>query len=60
MSLRGVKPFSWLLAAVMLWLYGGGRVHAENYVNYANRAVVVADLDSRFDDLLGPQRPAGP
>jgi hypothetical protein len=40
----------------MLWLYGGGRVHAENYVNYANRAVVVADLDSHFDDLLADLR----
>jgi transglutaminase-like putative cysteine protease len=51
-ALRKVNSVGWGLIVLMLWLYGGGRVYAENYASRANRAAPVAREGSRFDSLL--------
>jgi transglutaminase-like putative cysteine protease len=51
-TLKKVKSVGWVLIALILWSYGGGRIHAENYTAYASRAVAIANLDNRFDALL--------
>ncbi len=47
-----VKSTIWVLLVLMIWLYGGGRINAENYAAHANRTVPLSSLESRFDDLL--------
>src|SRR5262245_29500234 len=55
-ALRKIKFISvsinFALITVMLWVYGGLRVHAENYVAYRNSPVSLATPPSRFDELL--------
>jgi hypothetical protein len=51
-TLKKVKFVGWFLITLMLWVYGGGRVHAENYTTHASRAVAIANLDNQFDALL--------
>lgn len=51
-ALRRLKSFGWVLIALMIWLYGGGRVNAENYAAKSARLAPVAMEDSRFDSLL--------
>ncbi len=40
------------LMTLMIWLYGGARINAENYAVYANRVTPVRSPESRFDALL--------
>lgn len=51
-TLKKVKSIGWFLIILMLWVYGGGRVNAENYTAYVNRAIAIASPDNRFDALI--------
>lgn len=55
-ALRKIKfisfSISFVLITVMLWVYAGVRVHAENYVAYSKSPVSLAAPPSRFDALL--------
>lgn len=50
--LKRVKSTGWFLIALMFWLYGGGRINADNYAASDKHAVPISNLESRFDALL--------
>ena len=51
MNMNRAQTISLLLAVLMVWLYGGARVHAGNYMAHAGRAII-ANPETRLDDLL--------